>query len=486
MAVEPRAFRVLGCLGQGSYGEVYLAEMTGVGGLRTEVALKLLRADLARPDRALRRLRDEARLLARLRHPAIPRVIDLTRIDGRVALISEYIEGSDLRVAMKQDAPGPRAMTAIAASVAGALAAAVQAKDAEGRELTITHRDVKLSNILVGRHGQVKLLDFGIAWSTDIDREATTASGVLVGSRPYLAPERFHQMLVNPEGDLFSLGCVLHVGWMGTHFYPGRALTDIAAVVTSRDRFEALLAERVAAVHQRLGLDAAHVLRRLLAWDPLDRLAAREVEPALEALDERMGGERLEAWARRRDWSEGLDLAHRWVGKVLHEQAPEPMDAVDDAPAPRVQAAANKTIEPATSSTQAKLHGVETLRYVGLPPSVHAMPREEDTLGEPPAPMRPPPRREEDTLREEELPGQRRTPDAEVSTELRPPAARVPRRASESGARVSAKSPSAPTPPPMSLSVRVALALAGAAVVMAVGSVAAATGAAIMTWYLGS
>ncbi|MCA9489452.1 MAG: protein kinase, partial [Myxococcales bacterium] len=159
-----RSFTMHRCLGRGGFGEVYLADMVGRGGLSTTVAIKLLRQDLDPAGQAVKRLRDEGRLLARLDHPTILRVLDLVMLGGRAALITEYVPGEDLEACLRGDGRiSTRALLQVLGRVAGALDAAWRAPlGSEGEELRLSHRDVKPSNIRVGRFGDVKLLDFGI------------------------------------------------------------------------------------------------------------------------------------------------------------------------------------------------------------------------------------------------------------------------------------------------------------------------------------
>ncbi|MFN7147714.1 MAG: protein kinase, partial [Myxococcota bacterium] len=94
--VGGRRFSLLRTLGEGSFGSVYLAEMEGAGGFRRRVALKLLNDSWGAGSDAARRLRDEARLLGRLEHRHIVRVDDLVQLNGRWALVMEYVSGADM------------------------------------------------------------------------------------------------------------------------------------------------------------------------------------------------------------------------------------------------------------------------------------------------------------------------------------------------------------------------------------------------------
>src|SRR5690606_17230382 len=124
-------------------------------------AVKVLRRDLSVDGDAVRRLRDEGRLLARLDHPTILRAFDLVRLDGRLALVTELVEGADLAELLRADPPLPaRALVEVIGRVAAALDAAHATPGPDGRPLALVHRDVKPTNVRVGRFGEVKLLDF--------------------------------------------------------------------------------------------------------------------------------------------------------------------------------------------------------------------------------------------------------------------------------------------------------------------------------------
>ena len=93
---ERRTFQIHACLGRGGFGEVYRATMESAGGVTSEVAIKVLRADINPGSDSVKRLRDEGRLLGKLSHPSIVKVHDLVVLDGRVSLVTEYIDGQDL------------------------------------------------------------------------------------------------------------------------------------------------------------------------------------------------------------------------------------------------------------------------------------------------------------------------------------------------------------------------------------------------------
>lgn len=356
------------CLGRGSFGEVYAAQMRSPGGLETQVAVKLLRSDIDLHGSAVQRLRDEGRLLARLNHPAILTVYDLITLDDRLALITELVDGADLS-SMLADIP-PRALLQALGQVAGALAAANAAPGPEG-PLQLVHRDVKPSNIRVDRHGRAKLLDFGIARFDASDREVRTASDLVVGSVPYMAPERFVDRHVHPSSDIFSLGCCLYEGLVGKRLYGTSSVAEISSYALQEGAYANLLAERLG------GLDLHPVvfglLVDLIAVDPQHRPTAAEAADRCEEAADQLDGPSLRMWCQDRAWPEDVDLEGPLEGSTLTEFA-EPDAEADDASPPE-----------APELPVLNRNPVETVEagQVTLPPSfVDQLPPESDTYDE--------------------------------------------------------------------------------------------------------
>ena len=146
-------FRVLRRLGQGGMGQVYLAEQVS---LKREVALKVLRRDLARNETSLARFKAEAEAVARATHANIVQVYYIGTVDGLPFMALEYVEGKNLREYLAKKGPPdlPLALS-IMRQVAAALVRA--------GELGIVHRDIKPDNILLTRKGEVKVADFGLS-----------------------------------------------------------------------------------------------------------------------------------------------------------------------------------------------------------------------------------------------------------------------------------------------------------------------------------
>jgi serine/threonine protein kinase len=284
-------------LGAGGYGEVYLATRTSTQGLSQRVAVKLLRPDLPQPHAGLARLRDEAALLALVDHPVVVRVLELTSIGGRVALVTEYVAGEDLSYFTNPAARlSDRGVAEVCAKVAGALHDLYHGPHPEtGVPLRLIHRDIKPSNLRLSRRGEVKLLDFGIARAPDLERWARTQTGRLPLTLGYTPPEAFTSLAQGPPSDVFALGVTLFRLLTGERLYARLKLAEQAALARSPSKY----AQYVGARLERLVLTnggLADLVRCCLAYDPAARLSAAMVEEAAHALAVRLPGPDLQRW----------------------------------------------------------------------------------------------------------------------------------------------------------------------------------------------
>lgn len=295
-----RQFEIHDCLGRGGFGEVYRATMVSPGGLKTKVAVKLLRTDIDPGGDALSRLRDEGRLLAALRHPSILRAYDLALLEGRIGLVTEFVDGIDLhRLSGKL---GPRAAVSVIESVAEALEAAWSGFGHETDEpMRLVHRDIKPSNIRVSRHGEVKLLDFGIARSDEVDREARTGTGSTVGSLAYMAPERFARRPPGPAADVYALGVTLFEVVVGHRFHEDAVPVEMFRLAANPEAHARHVDEQLSELPEECAvLDG--LLRSMLAHDPEARDTAGEVARRCEGLADELPGVSLRRWAKDFVW----------------------------------------------------------------------------------------------------------------------------------------------------------------------------------------
>ncbi|MCB9761687.1 MAG: protein kinase [Alphaproteobacteria bacterium] len=283
-------YEILHALGKGGFGTVYRARFIGEEGFTKDVALKVLNADTDGVEELACRFRDEARLLGLIRHRSIVQVDRLTRLGQSWAVVMEYVEGVNLKEALRLGPAPLGPALEIVSEIAGALHAAYTATGPDGRPLELLHRDIKPSNLQLTRFGEVKLLDFGIARARFADREALTRS-LTFGSMAYMAPERL-DFIDGPEGDVYALGAVLYE-------LLGEPLGQTRAAQGRHERF---IRERVEALASRAALpdEIIALLQELLAWEPEQRPSAEALELRCQVLGRRFGVTMLRRWAQER------------------------------------------------------------------------------------------------------------------------------------------------------------------------------------------
>ena len=209
-------------------GEVYLALDTK---LDRKVAIKVLRSDWLEEEHLEKRLIREAQAAAKLDHPNICAIYDVSEADPYTFIVMQYIEGESLAEKMERKPLTLSSVLNIVEQAAEGLAEA----HAQG----IVHRDIKPQNMMLTSRGQLKILDFGLAKqirSTDIvDNEAPTATllskpGLVIGTMPYMSPEQVKGEPLDPSSDIFSLGVTLYEMLAGKHPFKDKS----AAVTMSR------------------------------------------------------------------------------------------------------------------------------------------------------------------------------------------------------------------------------------------------------------
>ena len=190
-------YQILARLGEGGMGTVYHArdEM-----LDRDVAIKVLRPDLARQASLVERFRSEAIALARLAHPNIAALHGMERDGGQLLMIMEYVQGETLESRLHRTGGLPwRRAVEMCADVCSALDHA--------HDQGVVHRDIKPANVMVTPRGTIKVMDFGIA--RVIGRNRQTQSGRSVGTPMYMAPEQLRGEEVDGRTDIYALGAVL-------------------------------------------------------------------------------------------------------------------------------------------------------------------------------------------------------------------------------------------------------------------------------------
>lgn len=225
-------YSIVGLLGTGGMGEVYLALDTRLG---RKVALKLLPTQYTQDEGRVRRFIQEARTASSLNHPNIVTIHEIGEAEGTHFIATEHVDGDTLRQCMRDAHLDLSEKINIAIQTADALAAA--------HEAGIVHRDVKPENIMRRRRdGYVKVLDFGLAKLTErqpstIDTGALTIAkentdpGTVVGTATYMSPEQARGLGVDARSDLFSLGVVMYEMLAGCAPFEGDTATDVIASI---------------------------------------------------------------------------------------------------------------------------------------------------------------------------------------------------------------------------------------------------------------
>jgi len=219
-------YRVLEHLGEGSSGDVYLAEDTIV---HRKVALKLLRHGDA-DERQLRSFEREAACASMLNHPNVVTLFDIGVEDDIRYIASEHVEGETLRHRLEHGPLPISEVVEVALGVASALVAA--------HEAWIVHRDVKPENIMLRHDRRVKVLDFGVAKlagggdNTDPLRRGDK----LVGTLPYLSPEQVRgEEIIDSRSDIYSLGVVMYEMLSGVPPFTGPTPIDVLAAIVESE-----------------------------------------------------------------------------------------------------------------------------------------------------------------------------------------------------------------------------------------------------------
>jgi len=194
---EIAQYRVIEKIGAGGMGEVYLAEDTK---LQRQVALKFLPSHLTQVEEIKQRFRREAQSVAKLNHPNIVTIHDVSEYNGRPYFVMEHVEGQSLHH-FAHDEPLP---------IDSVIDYAIQICQGigEAHRAGIVHRDIKAANIVVDSSGRARLLDFGLAAVAGDDK--LTRTGSTLGTVSYMSPEQVSGREIDRRSDLFSLGIVLY------------------------------------------------------------------------------------------------------------------------------------------------------------------------------------------------------------------------------------------------------------------------------------
>ncbi len=257
-------YAVLRKIGQGGMGQVYLARQQS---LKREVALKILRKELAANAVALKRFQAEAEAVARISHPNIVQVYAVGVEDGLNYMALEYVEGRNLREYLERKGP-PELPVALA--ILKQIAAALQ----RAGELGLVHRDIKPENVLLNRKVEVKVTDFGLScyFAGEGKPLSLTQSGMTLGTPLYMSPEQVQGRPVDHRSDLYSFGVTAYHLLAGHPPYTGLNAFDVAV------QHVQATPEPLGIIRPDLPADLGALVAKLMAKRPEDRYqSARDV-----------------------------------------------------------------------------------------------------------------------------------------------------------------------------------------------------------------
>ncbi|WP_394844050.1 serine/threonine protein kinase [Pendulispora brunnea] len=233
-------------IGRGGMAQIYLARSNSDLGASRLCVLKLILPEYAGHPQFAEMLTHEAKLAAQLGHANIVHVFELGRVDGRLFIAMEYVEGFDLNALLRrcsrQKVPLPMEFALyIVTCVLRGLDYAHRRTDESGRPLGIVHRDVSPSNLLISFDGEVKVCDFGIAHANDVvaplASDAPLVDEAIKGKAGYMSPEHARGAILDARADVFATGIVLWELLAGRRLYrlPGQTATRGALLELARN-----------------------------------------------------------------------------------------------------------------------------------------------------------------------------------------------------------------------------------------------------------
>ena len=248
-------YRLEAKLGSGGMSTVYLARDTT---LDRPVAVKVMHREMSEQADQLERFRQEARAVAKLSHPNVVSVIDAGEDGGYPYIVFEYVEGETLKARINRVGPlDMQEALAYAIEIARGLTVAHARK--------MVHRDIKPQNVLIDAEGRAKLTDFGI--SRQLEQDGMTATGRVLGTTDYVAPEQAMGRGADQRSDIYSLGVVLYEMFTGEVPFAADSQVGVAMKHVNEELPD------VQALRPELSAASALVVERATAKDPAKRYA---------------------------------------------------------------------------------------------------------------------------------------------------------------------------------------------------------------------
>jgi serine/threonine-protein kinase len=274
-------YELLDRIGVGGMAEIFRGKAVAAGGFEKPVAIKRILAHLSQDTRFVELLIAEAKILSLLKHRNIVQIFDVgLGDDGKYFLVMEYVDGKDLGAiqrgleARRRRLPFDLALH-IGAELCEALEHAHSAKAPDGKPMSLVHRDISPSNVLLSRAGEIKLTDFGIAKRAESE---ATKSGAVRGKFAYIAPEQARNEHVEPRSDVFAVGILLWELVTNKRLFSG--LGDLEALRAVREG----KIQRPIDVDPNIDPQADALIMRALSRDLSKRPTAGELGQKLRSL----------------------------------------------------------------------------------------------------------------------------------------------------------------------------------------------------------
>jgi serine/threonine-protein kinase len=305
--------------------EVYRAESAGLEGFKKIVAIKRVLPHLSEKKQFIGMFLDEARVSAHLSHSNCVQVFDIGVGDNTYFIVMEYVDGSDLKGVIehrrKTNQPFPvEEAVLICVKICEGLAYAHELVDGKGENLHIVHRDMSPPNVLITRHGEVKIVDFGLAKAnSQLER---SEPGIIKGKFSYLSPEAAKGGTVDARTDIFAVGIILWELLAGRRLFMGESDLETVRMVQSAK------VPSLRAINPKVSADLENVLMKSLTEDPDARyLRARDFGTALNQLLFRMGrsvssfdiAELVEPIRKEREHKRKLQKRQSIIGTLIDE-----------------------------------------------------------------------------------------------------------------------------------------------------------------------
>jgi serine/threonine-protein kinase len=285
---------ICGEIASGGMAAVHLGKLRSGGGFSRIVAIKVMHAQFAKDADFRAMFLDEARIVARIRHPSVVSTLDILDEQGELFLVMDYVHGPALSSAVRAQAARGEPMpigiaVAIIMDALDGLHAAHEAKSESGEPLGVVHRDVSPQNVLVGTDGLARVADFGIA--TAADRLHLTRPGEIKGKVSYMAPEQLSGGALERRADVYAVGIMLFELLTGQRAFTGDGFADIAVKQLTHTP------PRVGTLRSQVGPELEAIVDRALEKDPAARFStARAMSEALASLGLRASAHDVGAW----------------------------------------------------------------------------------------------------------------------------------------------------------------------------------------------